>query len=99
MAKNPMPGLSRPLFCPICGAKLVVPVPDSGDLPEIHRLPEHWPAPDALNKANLCAGLVVTVTLDYDCCSKCGRKISKHPSGLCMDCHGKVNHWTRRQPG
>jgi rRNA maturation protein Nop10 len=76
--------LTRPLFCPICGARLTVEVPDT-NFPEVHRLPEHTPATDV----NLCAGVVVTVTLDYDNCSKCGRRMSKHPSGLCMECFSK----------
>lgn len=74
----------RPLFCPICGAKLRVEVTDT-NYPEVHRLPEHVPAIDV----NLCSGVVVTVTLDFDRCSACGCRMSKHPSGKCMKCHSE----------
>ncbi len=83
--------LRRPLYCPICGAKVVVPVAEGGLLPEIHRLPDHYPAADALNEANLCAGVVVTVMLSLDHCSQCGSKIGKHPSGMCSGCYGKMS--------
>lgn len=71
----------RPLFCPICGAKLMVDVP-STDLPEVHRLPEHTPE----GNVNLCAALVVTVTISFDECRECGCRMSKHPSGVCRKC-------------
>jgi hypothetical protein len=35
---------------------------------------------------NLCQGAVVTVTLDFDRCSQCGVKMSKHPTGVCQRC-------------
>lgn len=76
-----MTPLFRPLFCPICGAKLLVEVADT-TLPEIHRLPEHAPASDV----NLCSGLVVTVTLDYDRCAKCGGNMVKNSAGVCRHC-------------
>lgn len=76
-------GLHRCLYCPICGRR--VRVPTDGQFPEVLKLPDHAPK-DAVN---LCQGAVVTVTLDYDRCSRCGRKIIKHPSGLCVDCYGE----------
>jgi hypothetical protein len=72
--------VKRALFCPICGARLVVKT--DGQLPEVHRLPEHVPLPPV----NLCAGYVITVSIDWDKCAKCGEKMSKHPSGVCMRC-------------
>ncbi len=78
-----MSNLFRPLFCPICGQK--VRVQTNGQFPEVHRLPEHEP----LAPVNLCQGAVVTVTIDFDKCNKCGAKMSKHPSGLCMKCFGE----------
>ncbi len=74
----------RPLFCPICGAQVRVEV-TSTKYPEVHRLPDHLPA----TNVNLCCGVVVTVTLDFDRCSECGCKMSKHPSGKCCGCYGK----------
>lgn len=74
--------LKRPLFCPICGAKLLSDVKNNGQFPEIHTLPDHFPATDV----NLCSAVVVTVTLDFTECSKCKCKMSKHPSGLCSSC-------------
>ncbi len=81
---NAKQNLVRPLFCPICGTIVRVPVEakESGTLPEVHRLPEH----PSGNGANLCAGLVVTVTLDWDKCPKCDRQMCKHPSGVCRRC-------------
>lgn len=73
--------LIRPLFCPICGAKVEVNV-HSTALPEVHRIPEHQSA----NGMNVCAALVVTITLGYDRCSKCGVQMVKHPTGVCMQC-------------
>jgi hypothetical protein len=73
--------LYRPLFCPICGASLMVEVPDT-KIPEVHRLPDHKSA----NGMNLCSGFVITVTIGWDQCSKCGQKMGKHPSGLCQKC-------------
>lgn len=73
----------RPLYCPICSARLLVET--DGRFPEVHRLPDHRPA----TGVNLCCGVVVTVTIDFDVCSKCGVKMSKHPSGLCGGCYGK----------
>lgn len=61
--------LYRPLFCPICGEKVVVKVENNGQLPEVHRLPEH----ESANGMNVCAALVVVVSLSYDKCSKCER--------------------------
>lgn len=78
----PRATLKRPLFCPICGAGVVVPVEDAS-LPEEHRLPEHRSA----SGANLCGALVITVTIGYAKCAKCGRQMSKHPSGLCINCY------------
>lgn len=75
----------RVLFCPICGASVRVNL-ESTVLPEVHRLPEH---PSA-NGANVCAALVVTVTLALDQCSECGDKMTKHPTGLCLSCFGRV---------
>ena len=77
------PSLKRPLFCPICSARLMVDVPNDGQFPEVHRLPEHVPAIDV----NLCSGVVVTVTLDFDTCKKCGGRMGKHPTGLCRLCY------------
>lgn len=86
--------LTRPLFCPICGAR--VSVPTDGKLPEVLRLPEHVPLGNANEGcerrgavANLCQGVVVMVVLDWDACGKCGRKMSRHPSGLCRGCFKK----------
>jgi rRNA maturation protein Nop10 len=81
---------SRYLFCPICGARVQVDVPCT-DYPEVHRIPAHKPVgnacPDIEWVANLCQGIAVTVTLDWDRCTKCGRKMSTHPSGVCKDCY------------
>jgi rRNA maturation protein Nop10 len=82
--RNKNPSCWRPLICPICGANVRVPVPDT-NFPEIHRLPDH----DSANGMNLCGGVVVTVTLDFDKCAKCGGGMCKHPSGLCRICFGK----------
>lgn len=76
--------MKRPLYCPICGAKVLVDVTTT-NFPEVHRLPEHVPA----TNVNLCAGFVVTVTLDYDKCSKCGCRICKNETGLCLGCFSK----------
>ena len=78
--------IHRPMFCPICGAGLMVSV-DCEQFPEVHRLPEH---PSA-NGMNLCAAVVITVTLDFDHCRKCDARISKHPSGLCMACYSRTS--------
>jgi len=75
--------MHRNLFCPICGE--IVLVETDAKLPEVHRLPEHRP----LGNVNMCAGLVVTVTLDFDRCAKCNCAIGKHPSGLCIRCFRK----------
>lgn len=80
---EPMPAVHRMLYCPICGQRVRVEVPDTS-LPEVHRLPEHTPR----DTVNLCCGLVVTVTLSYDKCRKCGCNIGKHPSGFCIECFG-----------
>ena len=74
----------RPLICPICGARILSPVEGTGfpGYPEVHRLGIH---PSA-NGMNLCQGLVITVTIDLDQCSKCSARMSKHPSGLCQKC-------------
>lgn len=74
----------RPLFCPICGQRVMVDVPDT-TLPEVHVIPDHHPG----EYGNLCAGYVVEVTLRLDICSECGCKMCKHPSGLCMQCYSK----------
>lgn len=74
--------LHRPLFCPICGAELMVDVP-STELPEVHRLPEHYPATDV----NLCQGLVITVTISFDKCGRCGCNMSKNSAGVCRKCY------------
>lgn len=71
----------RPLFCPICGAKVSVPVAP-GKLPEVHRLPDH----ESANGMNVCTGLEVIVTLALGHCAKCGREMVKHGSGLCLKC-------------
>lgn len=73
--------MKRPLFCPICARRILVET--DGQFPEVHVLPDHFPATDV----NLCEGVVVTVTLDFDKCSECGTKISKHPSGKCSKCY------------
>lgn len=78
--------MKRPLFCPICGAKVFVHV-NNTQLPEVHRLPDHYPAPDAINDANLCAGVVVTVTLDWAECAQCKQRMAKHFSGFCISCY------------
>lgn len=82
-----MPDLYRNLHCPICGRRVSVPVErgPSGTFPEVHVLPEHEP----LLPVNLCLSTVVTVTIDFMSCSKCGAKIGKHPSGLCGKCFGE----------
>lgn len=74
----------RPLFCPICGRRVTVEVKGS-DWPEVHRLPEHKHGAFG----NLCAGAVITVTIDYDRCQQCGNQMSKHPSGVCRACYGE----------
>mgnify|MGYP003394244084 CR=1 FL=1 len=75
----------RRLVCPICEAVVKVPVHDEL-LPEVHKLPEHAPA----NGSNLCQAVIVTVILNYDHCSQCGCKCSKHQSGMCRKCFGDV---------
>jgi rRNA maturation protein Nop10 len=72
--------LYRPLYCPVCGQR--VEVETDGQYPEVLRLPDHAPR-DAVN---LCSGAVVTVTLDFDRCGRCGRKMTKSRSGLCQGC-------------
>ncbi len=76
-----MPQLRRPLFCPICGAKVMVEVADT-TLPEIHRIPEHYPA----IAVNLCQGLVITVEIGWDTCGKCGGNMIKNSAGVCRRC-------------
>ena len=81
----------RRIFCPICKAELRVEVirnDDGGSFPETYRLPEHEP----LLGVNLCQGAVVTVTIDFDKCGKCGANIMKHPSGLCSKCYGETQN-------
>lgn len=83
--------LVRPLFCPICGAIVRVPVKrriNGSTLPETHRLPDH----ESGNGANMCAAVTVTVKLAFDKCGKCGKNYGKHPSGLCLRC------FTRKTP-
>lgn len=80
----------RYLFCPICGQRVRVEF-ETPALPESHRLPDHFPLGNAhpdCGPANLCQGLVVTVTLDMDVCKECGARMSKHPSGMCRVCYG-----------
>lgn len=58
--------LVRPIFCPICSARLFIPTTDaieSGARPITYILPDHKPAIGV----NLCQGVVVKVTL----CAKC----------------------------
>lgn len=71
----------RPLFCPICGRR--VNVETDGQWPEVHKLPDHV---SAIETVNLCQGAVITVTIDFDRCQKCGARTAKHPTGLCMKC-------------
>jgi len=83
--------MNRYLFCPVCGERLLVELANT-QLPEVHRLPEHRPLGNSYPGdfvANLCAGLVVTVTFDLDHCSECGARMSKHETGLCRNCFGK----------
>jgi hypothetical protein len=77
--------LFRPIYCPICSALLMVPVDNDGQFPEVHKLPDHVPATDV----NLCQGVAVTVTLDFERCWVCGCNISKHQSGMCSACYAK----------
>lgn len=84
--------LTRWLFCPICGARVTVELDRTENtFPEVHRLPEHEPAGNANPHpgfaANVCAGCVITVTIDFDKCAKCGARMGKHPSGVCRDCY------------
>lgn len=72
--------MTRNLYCPVCGAALKVHT--DGGLPETYRLPEHVPRDDVI----LCQAMVVKVVIEYDECRGCGRKISRHPSGLCSEC-------------
>lgn len=61
--------------------------------PRVCRLPDHRPEGNAnpnYEIANACAGVVVTVTMDFDKCSKCGGNMAKHPSGMCRICYGKA---------
>jgi len=93
--------MNRYLFCPICGER--VSVKTDGQMPEVHRLPDHLPLgnanPHVGCPANVCAGSVITVTIDFDKCERCGQKISKHPSGLCMKCFGESTGFARsREP-
>ena len=81
--------LVRPIFCPICSARLFIPTTDaieSGPRPVTYILPDHTPAIGV----NLCQGVVVKVLLDWAKCEECGCNIPKHPTGLCMKCfsHG-----------
>lgn len=86
----PLP-TKRPLFCPICGARVLVDVINT-NYPEIYRMPDHVPAANV----NLCCGTVISVSIDWDKCAKCGRKIGKHPSGVCSDCFRSA--WQTRPP-
>ena len=79
-AKENVVKLKRKLFCPICGAGLSVETVSG--FPEALQLPDHQPAADV----NLCMGLVVTVTIDFDRCRKCGGKMAKNGSDLCLRC-------------
>ena len=88
--------MHRPLFCPICGARLTVEVAKPETLPEVHRLPEHMPAPGS--GVNLCCAMVITVTIGYDACSICGQKMGKHPTGICRECYA-TGEWVRRHLG
>lgn len=72
----------RPLFCPICGAKVESPV-QGEKWPEVHVIPDHAPA----SGVNLCQGVGVTVTLDLVNCRECGRRMEKHPTGVCQSCY------------
>lgn len=86
---------TRFLFCPICGQRVEVEVPE--DFPEVHRLPDHEPLGNAWPggvRANLCQGVVITVTLDFDFCKQCRGRMSKHPSGLCKPCYCKAEKVT-----
>jgi len=81
--------MNRYLFCPICGAR--VEVETDGQFPEVSPLPRHTPTGNAWpggGVANLCQGMAVTVTLDFDKCRVCGCNISS-PTGLCCECYGK----------
>lgn len=77
-----MTGL-RPLICPICGVRLMLPT--DGTLPAEFTLPDHEHGPNG----NLCAGYRITVKFEYETCKKCGCNMVKHPSGLCMKCFGE----------
>ncbi len=74
----------RSLFCPMCGASVVVEFENS-QLPYAHVIPKHDPVPPV----NTCAGLEITVTIDWATCSGCGKKTIKSFSGLCVDCYSK----------
>jgi ribosomal protein S27AE len=90
--------MTRYLFCPICGQ--TVEVETDGQFPEVLRLPDHVPKGNAhptAPVANLCSGTVVTVTLDFDNCSRCGRRMAKHPSELCQTCYGQDFERNRKE--
>lgn len=80
-----MTNLFRNILCPICGQNLSVPVENGGQFPEVHVLPDHQPVPPV----NLCAGVAITVTIDFAKCRECGANTMKHPSGLCVGCYGR----------
>lgn len=71
----------RPLFCPICGAR--VECPATGAVPEEYVIPDHAVA----SAVNMCQGLVVKVSIEWDRCTRCAANMPKHPSGLCMSCY------------
>ncbi len=80
-SRNARP-VCRPLFCPICGAKVMVEVANT-QFPEVDVIPDHVSA----NGMNVCQGCVITVTIDFDKCQKCGGKMSKNLTGLCHVCY------------
>lgn len=80
---TPLRDLWRPLFCPICGVRLLLPT--DGTMPEDYFLPAHVHGPHG----NLCESFFITIKFDYMTCAKCAAKISRHPSGLCMKCFGE----------
>lgn len=76
---------TRPLYCPVCGQR--VESDTDGQLPDVHRLPEHTPR----DEVNLCMGLVVEVHIKYDTCSRCGGNMVKNTAGVCRKCFGEMN--------
>lgn len=73
--------LHRPLFCPICGVRLMLPT--DGTMPEDYVLPVHAHGPFG----NMCEDYFITIKFSLMNCRKCGHPVSRHPSGLCRPCY------------